>query len=81
MTTKKPVAWISHQNGLGQDEFSEREQPADILRCNESIFRDANPANVANSLGEGNRDHLLYQARTELMKQGTQSGTSQLFHQ
>ena len=33
------------------------------------IFRDANPANVAKSLLEGNRDHLLIQARSELMKQ------------
>ena len=53
----------------GQDEFSEREQLADIVRGNESIFRDANPANVAKSLLEGNRDHLLTQPRSELMKQ------------
>ena len=50
-------------------DFSEREQPADVLRVNESVLRDANPANVAKSLLEGNRDHLLVQARTELMKQ------------
>ena len=35
----------------------------------ESIFRDVNPANVAKSLLEGNRDHLLTQTRSELMKQ------------
>ena len=40
-----------------------------FLRCSESIFRDANPANVAKFLLEGNRDHLLAQARSELMKQ------------
>ena len=28
--TGKPVAWLSHQKRLGQDEFSEREQPADF---------------------------------------------------
>ena len=67
--TRKPVAWLSHQKRLGQDEFSEREQPANIIRCNESIFRDAEPANVAKSLLEGKRDHLLTQARSELMKQ------------
>ena len=39
------------------------------LRSYESIFRDANPANVAKSLLEGNRDRLLTQARSELMKQ------------
>ena len=49
--------------------FQKGEQSADILRGNESIFRDANPANVAKSLLEGNRDHLLTQARSELMKQ------------
>ena len=69
VSTEKPVAWLSHQKRLGQDEFSEREQPADILRGDESIFRDANLANVAKSLLEGIRDHLLAQARSELMKQ------------
>ena len=54
---------------VGQDEFSGREQSDDVSRGNESIFRDANPANVAKSLLEGNRDHLLAQARSELMKQ------------
>ena len=49
---------------MGQDDFSEREQPADV-----SVFRDANPANVAKSLLEENSDHLLTQATTELMKQ------------
>ena len=67
--TGKPVAWLSHHKRLGHDEFSEREQPADVLSANESVFRDANPANVAKSLLEGNRDHLLAQARAELMKQ------------
>ena len=52
--TGQPVAWLSHQKRLGQDDFSEREQPADV-----SVFRDANPANVAKSLLEGNKDHLL----------------------
>ena len=33
------------------------------------FFRNANPANVAKSLLDGNRDHLLTQARSELMKQ------------
>ena len=49
---------------MRQDDCSEREQPA-----NDSAFRDANPANVAKTILEGNRDHLLTQARTELMKQ------------
>ena len=54
---------------MGQDDFSEREQPADVFRGNESVFRDANPANVAKSLFEGNKDHLPSQARSELTKQ------------
>ena len=49
--------------------FQKREQPADVLRGIESVFRDANPANFAKSLLERNRDHLLTQARSELMKQ------------
>ena len=69
VSTGKPVAWLSHQSRLAQDELSERAQPADVLRRNESVFRDANPANVAKSPLERNRDHLLNQARSELMKQ------------
>ena len=33
------------------------------------MFRLSNPANVAKSLLDGNRDHLLVEARAELMKQ------------
>ena len=69
MGTRKPVTRLSHQKRLGPDEFSEREQPTDILRSSESIFRDASPANVAKSLLAGNRDRLLIQARSELTKQ------------
>ena len=64
--TGKPVAWLSHHKRLGPDEFSERGQPADVLRGHESVFR-ANPAIVGKSLLEGNRDHLLSQGRAELM--------------
>ena len=60
---------LSHQKRLGQDGFSEREQPADVLGSDESIFRFSNPAYVAKSLLDWNRDHLLTQARSELMKQ------------
>ena len=63
--TGKPVAWLPHQKRLGQHEFSEREQLVDVLVSNESIFRDADPANVAKSLLEENGDHLLTQARSE----------------
>ena len=53
--TGKPVAWLS--------------TCLMFLRCTESVLSDANPANVAKSLLEGYRDHLLTQARSELMKQ------------
>ena len=36
---------------------------------NESFFRFSNPASVAKSLLDGNRDHLLAETRSELMKQ------------
>ena len=39
------------------------------MESNESIFRLSNLANFAKSLLGGNRDHLLTQARSELMKQ------------
>ena len=34
-----------------------------------SVFRFADPANVGKSLLDGNKDHLLKQARSELVKQ------------
>ena len=51
--TGKPVARLSNQKRLGQHEFSGREQPADVSWDNESVFRDAYPANVAKFLLEG----------------------------
>ena len=35
-----------------------------------SVFRFADPANVGKTLLERNKDHVLNQARSELMKQG-----------
>ena len=67
--TGELVALFSRQSRLNQDAFSEREQLVDVVRCNESISRDADPANVVKCLLDGNRDHLLTQARSELMKQ------------
>ena len=32
------MAWLSHLKRLGQDEFSEREQPADVLRDSELVL-------------------------------------------
>ena len=67
--TGELVALFAHESRLNQDAFSEREQPVDVSRGNESIFRDADPANVVKSLLNGIRDHLPIQARSELMKQ------------
>ena len=39
-----------------------------------SVFRFADPATVGKSLLDGNEDHLLNQARSELMKQEHQVG-------
>ena len=40
-----------------------------------SVFRFADPANVGKPLLDGNKDHLLDQARSELMKQEYQLGS------
>ena len=59
MGTGRLVALFSHQKRLGQN----------ALVNDESVFRNSNPENVAKSLPDGNRDHLLTQTRSELMKQ------------
>ena len=40
-----------------------------------SVFRFADPSNLGRSLLEGNEDHLLSQARSELVKQEHQVGS------
>ena len=45
-----------------------------------SMFKSANPPNLGRSLLEGNKDHLLSQARADLMKQELQVD-SELQHQ
>ena len=45
--------------------FSSEEE--NLIRC--SVFRNANPSNLIGSLLEGNQDHLLNQARSDLAKQ------------
>ena len=42
-----------------------------------SIFKNADPSNWGRSLFEGNKDHLLSQARSELMRQEHPVGVSQ----
>ena len=53
----KPAAWFSSESG----------EPGNLIRS--SVFRNANPSNLGGSLLEGNKDHLLNQARSDLMKQ------------
>ena len=72
---------FSSQKRLNQDTFSERDdfplRHHQGFGSNEPFIRFSNPANVAKSLLVGNRDHLLAEARSELMKQeGIQSGIS-----
>ena len=43
------------------------EEPGNQFKC--SVFKHADPSNLGRSLFEGNTDHLLSQARSELMKQ------------
>ena len=64
---------VSNQNRLNQDTFSARDEFSlrhqQVFGSNEPFIRFSNPANVAKSLLDGNRDHLLAEARFELMKQ------------
>ena len=45
-----------------------------------SVFRNANPPNLRGSLLEGNKDHLLNQARSDLAKQETSCRVPQQVH-
>ena len=73
ISTGKFVALFSSTNRLNQDTFSDREDfPSRhqlVFGSNDPFFRCSNPANVAKSLLDGNRAHLLAEARSELMKQ------------
>ena len=48
------------------------EKPGD--QCKGSVFKNADPSNVGRSLLEGNKDHLLSQAKSELLRQEHQVG-------
>ena len=51
---------------------SGNEELGNQFKC--SIFKNADPSNLGRSLLEGNKDHLLSQARSELMRQEHQVG-------
>ena len=65
-------------NRLNQDTFSDSDEFSlrhqQVFGSNEPFIRFSNPANVAKSFLDGNRDHFLSQARSELMKQEHQVG-------
>ena len=62
-----------------QNTFSERDgsdEPGNRFESSvHSVFRFADPANVGKSLLDGNKDHVLNQARSELLKQEHQVGS------
>ena len=72
-STRKLVAVFSGQKRLKQDTFSDRDEfplgRQQVFESDEPFIRFSNPANVAKSHLDGNRDHLLVQARSERMKQ------------
>ena len=65
------------REGLMSKSFQETratEKPISMFspESKSSIFKSANPPNLERSLLEGNKDHLLSQARADLMKQELQ---------
>ena len=72
IVTGKPVSVFSSQSKLNQDTVSERDQFLSKLvdqplfgSSVRSVFKFANLANVVKSLLNGNKDHLLIQARSD----------------
>ena len=63
IATGKLVALFSFGNEEAGDQFKS------------SVFRIADPSNVGRSLLEGNKDHLLSQPKSELMRQEHQVGS------
>ena len=61
----KPDVVFSCHSESGQNTFSESDRSGTF----HSVFRFADPANIGKSLLDGNKDHLLNQARSEIMKQ------------
>ena len=73
ISTERPVALFSSNNRLSQETFSDREdvplRHPKVLASNEPFFRFSNPVNSSKSLLDGNRDHILAEAKSKLMKQ------------
>ena len=84
-STGEPVAVLSSQNRVNQDTFSDRDEFSlrhqQVFGSNEPFIRFSYLANVAKSLLDRNRDHLLAEARSELYEAGIHSGISVRLHQ
>ena len=72
----EPDAVFSCHSESGQNTFLARDRSNESGNRSESgvhsVFRFADPAKVGKSLLDGNKDHVLNQARSELMKQERQ---------
>ena len=72
-------AVFSCHSESSQKKFSERDRSNEPRNRFESsvhlVFRFADPANVGESLLDGNKNHLLNQVRCELLKQEHQVGS------
>ena len=55
------------QKASGKPDALFSSEQGNLIRS--SVFRNANPSNLRGSLLEGNKDHLLNQARSDLAKQ------------
>ena len=75
----KHDAVFSCHRETSQHTFSERDrsnEPGNRFESSvHSVFSFADPSNVGKSLLDENKDHLLNQARSELMKQEHQMGS------
>ena len=63
-------SWIQSQMHFRLRLSRESEEPVNLIKS--SIFKNADPSNLGRSLLEGNKDHLLSQARSNLVKQELQ---------
>ena len=55
------------QKASGKPDALFSSEQGNLIRS--SVFRNANPSNLGGSLLDGNKDHLLNQARSDLAKQ------------
>ena len=64
---KFEVSFIWRSEGFGEPDALFSSEQGKLIRS--FVFRNANPSNLRGSLHEGNKDHLLNQARSVLAKQ------------